>query len=238
MGTDAGDWESAPGARRPGARLLVATAVLLILGGGTAVAVGLLGQDADPPAPRSAAPVAEPAPEPRAATPGAVPAPSASPPSAPEPADPVGLPVALSIPAIDVQSDMITVGLNPDGSLEVPQPGPDYDKAAWYEGSPRPGEVGPAVIEGHVDSAENGPSVFYELGALTAGDTIDVTRDDGSVATFVVDELRVVPKDDFPTLEVYGNTPGPELRLITCGGPFDSTAGSYVDNTIVFAHQA
>jgi LPXTG-site transpeptidase (sortase) family protein len=119
----------------------------------------------------------------------------------------------------------------------VPQPGPDYDKAAWFDGSPRPGDVGPAVIEGHVDSAKNGPSVFYSLGEIAAGDRIDVARADGTTVTFQVDEVRVVPKDDFPTLEVYGNTDGPELRLITCGGPFDSSAGHYEDNVVVFASQ-
>lgn len=244
MTTDAGREENASRARRPGSKILTATAALLLLGGGTAVAVGVLGQDADPPAPPPAAQEsAEREPDP-STTPGAVPAPPTPAPSPSsstsvpvEPAEPVALPVAVSIPAIDVQSELITVGLNPDGTLEVPQPGPDYDKAAWFKGSPRPGELGPAVIEGHVDSAKNGPSVFYELGALAAGDEVEVTREDGSVVTFVVYDVRVVPKDDFPTLEVYGNTTGPELRLITCGGPFDSTAGSYVDNTVVFAHQ-
>jgi LPXTG-site transpeptidase (sortase) family protein len=145
--------------------------------------------------------------------------------------------VSISIPAIDVRSELITLGVNPDGTLQVPQPGPDYDKAAWFDGSPRPGEVGPAVIEGHVDSAANGPSVFYSLGEVVAGDRIDVARADGSTVTFQVDEVRVVPKDDFPTLEVYGNTDGPELRLITCGGPFDSSDGHYEDNVVVFASQ-
>ncbi len=133
-----------------------------------------------------------------------------------------------------MRSDLITVGLNRDGALEVPQPGPDYDKAAWFDGSPRPGAVGPAVIEGHVDSAANGPSVFYALGELVAGDRIEVTRADGSVVAFVVDEVRIVPKDDFPTFAVYGNTEGPELRLITCGGPFDRRTGHYRDNIIVY----
>ena len=144
----------------------------------------------------------------------------------------------MSIPAIGVTSELITLGLNTDGTLAVPQPGPDYDKAAWFDGSPRPGDIGPAVIEGHVDSAENGPSVFYRLGDLAVGDRVDVTRADGTTVAFVVDEVRVVPKDDFPTLDVYGNTDGPELRLITCGGPFDSAAGSYEDNVVVFASLA
>jgi LPXTG-site transpeptidase (sortase) family protein len=151
---------------------------------------------------------------------------------------PVALPASVRIPAIDVESEVISLGLQPDGSLAVPQPGPDYDKAAWFDGSPRPGQAGPSVIEGHVDSAASGPSVFYRLGDLAAGDRIEVTHDDGSAVAFTVDEVRVVPKDDFPTYDVYGNTAGPELRLITCGGPFDSSARSYVDNVVVFASLA
>ncbi|SNS00129.1 class F sortase [Blastococcus mobilis] len=231
MTEDAGRRGQDSPARRPGPVISVVLAVFLLLGGGTALAVGILGQDADPPAPSAAADTT---------IPGAIPAPSAThqtPDPGPTPATPVALPVSVNIPSIDVQSELITVGLNPDGTLEVPQPGPDYDKAAWFRDSPRPGETGPAVIEGHVDSAANGPSVFYDLGRMTAGDRVEVGRADGSVATFEVYDIRVVPKDDFPTLLVYGNTTGPELRLITCGGPFDSSAGSYVDNVIVFARQ-
>jgi LPXTG-site transpeptidase (sortase) family protein len=232
MTGDAGPAENSSRARRPGRTILLVLAVLLLLGGGTAVATGIAGQDADPPAPSAAS---RPEPPSAAATPSE-PAQQTGSSDAGAPA-PAPLPVSVSIPAIEVQSDLITVGLNPDGTLEVPQPGPDYDKAAWFDGSPRPGDVGPAVIEGHVDSAANGPSVFYRLGALVAGDRIDVTRADGSVVGFRVDEVRVVPKDDFPTLEVYRNTDGPELRVITCGGDFDSSARSYVDNVVVFATQ-
>jgi hypothetical protein len=224
MAGDAGPAEKNSRARRPGGTVLLVLAVLLLLGGGTAVAVGITGQDADPPLP-STAQVSAPS---TAGSPAVTPMPSAS-------AAPAALPVAISVPAIGVRSDLLTLGLEPDGSLQVPQPGPDYDKAAWFDESPRPGDVGPAVIEGHVDSAANGPSVFYRLGALVAGDLIDVTRADGTVATFAVREVRVVPKTDFPTFDVYGNTEGPELRLITCGGPFDRAARSYVDNIVVFA---
>jgi LPXTG-site transpeptidase (sortase) family protein len=223
-------------ARRPGRVVSLVLAVLLLLAGGTAVAVGLLDQDAAPPVPAAGASRStSPSTDPEAVPGPAAPTTSPTPPSAP--AEPVAAPVSISIPAIEVRSDLITVGLNPDGTLEVPQPGPDYDKAAWFRNSPRPGENGPAVIEGHVDSAANGPSVFYELGTLVPGDRVEVTREDGTAATFEVYDIRVVPKDDFPTLEVYGNTDGPELRLITCGGPFDSSAGSYVDNVVVFARQ-
>ena len=235
MTGDAGPRESSSRARRPGRTILIAVAVLLLLGGGTAVAVGVAGQDADPPTP-SAAPTTA---DVRDLRPRRRPAPRRRPPTPPSggpPAPPSR--VAVSIAAIGVQSELITLGLNPDGTLAVPEPGPDYDKAAWFDGSPRPGDLGPAVIEGHVDSAANGPSVFYRLGELVVGDRVDVTRADGSVVAFEVYEVRVVPKDDFPTLDVYGNTDGPELRLITCGGPFDSAAGSYVDNVVVLARQA
>ena len=243
MTSDAGSREGDSRARRPGSTILLVLAVLLLLGGGTAVAVGVAGQDADPPAPSAVAtaapstPTTSASPSPEATGSSSAPASSTTATPSAEAAPPVALPASVSIPAIGVESELITLGLNPDGTLAVPQPGPDYDKAAWFDGSPRPGDVGPAVIEGHVDSAANGPSVFYELGALVAGDRIDVTRDDGTVVVFEVYEVRVVPKDDFPTLDVYGNTDGPELRLITCGGPFDSTAGSYVDNVVVFASQ-
>ena len=237
MTDDAGRGVETSRARRPGATVLTAVAALLLLGGGTAVAVGVAGQDADPPQPSAEQATDRPDANSPPANASGVPAPSdaSAPPAAPAP---VALPSAVSIPAIGVQSELITLGLNPDGTLAVPQPGPDYDKAAWFDGSPRPGEPGPAVIEGHVDSAANGPSVFYRLGELAVGDRIDVTREDGTVGTFVVYDVRVVPKDDFPTLAVYGNTDGPELRLITCGGPVDSSARSYEDNVVVFASLA
>lgn len=233
MTGDVGDRETHSRTRRPGQLLLVAVAVLLLLGGGTALAVGIAGQDADPSAPsitsaRTPPGTDDAVPGPRSEAPSATP-------STPAPAVPVAMPVSVRIPAIDVESELITVGLNPDGTLEVPQPGPDYDKAAWFRGSPRPGGIGPAVIEGHVDSAANGPSVFYDLGKMAPGDRVEVARQDGSTATFEVYDIQAFPKDEFPTLAVYGNTAGPELRLITCGGPFNSEARSYEDNVVVFA---
>ena len=237
MTGDAGDRDTTSRPRRPGQLVLIAVAVLLLLGGGTALAVGIAGQDAAPPAP---SPTTSTAPtEDDRAVPGPTSdAPSSAPSTpAPEtaPAAPVAVPVSVRIPGIDVRSDLITVGLNRDGTLEVPQPGPDYDKAAWFRESPRPGATGPAVIEGHVDSAANGPSVFYDLGRMAPGDRVEVDREDGSTATFEVYDIQTFAKDDFPTLAVYGNTDGPELRLITCGGPFDSGARSYEDNVVVFA---
>ena len=145
-------------------------------------------------------------------------------------------PVSISIPSIGVESVVNQVGLAPDGTLEVPAPGPRYDQAAWYRGSAAPGFRGPSVILGHVDSATDGPSVFYELGRMRAGQEIVVERDDGITATFLVDAVESFSKDAFPSRTVYGAANRAELRLITCGGSFDAAAGSYRDNTIVFAH--
>ena len=148
----------------------------------------------------------------------------------------VSTPASLRIPAIDVSSPVNQVGLNPDRSLEVPAPGPLYDQAAWYRDSPTPGRVGPAVILGHIDSARNGPSVFFRLGDLVPRERIEVGRADGSTAVFEIDSVRSYPKDSFPSLAVYGDTPRPELRVITCSGDFNSSTRQYQDNTVVFAH--
>jgi hypothetical protein len=147
-------------------------------------------------------------------------------------------PVSLDIPAIDVHSSVQQVGLDQDGAIQVPAPGPDYNDAAWYKYSPTPGELGPAIIVGHVDSAADGPSVFFDLGALRPGDRIAVTRENRDVATFTVDTVRRFSKDRFPTQLVYGRTDHAALRLITCGGPFDDATGHYLDNIAVFASLA
>ncbi len=144
-------------------------------------------------------------------------------------------PVAITIPAIGVSSHLQDLGLAPTGAIAVPQPGPRYNEAAWYDGSPTPGEAGPSVIEGHIDSAATGPSVFFDLGALVPGDTVDVTLQDGTVAVFDVTGVRQYPKHAFPTALVYGNTDFAALRVITCGGAFDETTGHYLANTVVFA---
>ena len=143
-------------------------------------------------------------------------------------------PVSLTIASIGVHSVVNKVGLAADGSVEVPQPGPHYDEAAWFTGSPTPGQLGPSVIEGHVDSA-SGPSVFYKLGAVHIGDPIDVLRADKSVARFTITAVRRFPKDNFPTNLVYGDTSQAALRIVTCGGAFDHKSGHYKDNVVVFA---
>jgi hypothetical protein len=140
-------------------------------------------------------------------------------------------PVAIEIPAIGVRAPIIRLGLNRDRSLQVPA---DFADAGWWSGGPRPGEPGPAVIAGHVDSY-TGPAVFYRIRELRPHDTIVVRRRDGSRARFTVLGSERYPKAHFPTARVYGATRRPTLRLITCGGPFDRSSGHYVDNTVVYA---
>ena len=143
----------------------------------------------------------------------------------------VAIPVRIEIPSIGVRAPIIRLGLNPDRTLEVPT---DYGDTGWWSGGARPGENGPAVIVGHVDS-KSGPAVFYRLSELRPGAKIVVVRSDGSRARFTVQGSERYPKDEFPTARVYGHTDGPTLRLITCGGQFDSSSGHYKDNTIVYA---
>ncbi len=139
-------------------------------------------------------------------------------------------PAALSIPAIGVQTTVVALGRNPDGSATVPS-GTTY--TSWYDLGPTPGEIGPAVILGHVDSS-TGPGVFFDLKDLLPGDTLTV--DDGVIpVTFQVTRIATYAKDAFPTSEVFGATPDAELRLITCGGPFDTAIGHYEDNVVVYA---
>jgi len=144
-------------------------------------------------------------------------------------------PVAVSIPAIGVRSDLVRLGQLPDGSMEVPTAGPDYDKAGWYKYSPMPGSRGPAVIVGHLDSAADGPSVFFRLGSLRPHDVVRVTRRNGSTVVFEVDTVSRYEKSDFPSRLVYGDTANAALRLITCGGAFDRASGHYEDNVVVMA---
>ncbi|MFD2415343.1 class F sortase [Amycolatopsis pigmentata] len=142
-------------------------------------------------------------------------------------------PTHVRIPKIGVESTLVPLGLNKDGTLQVP-PLNQAMQAGWYRLGPTPGEVGPAVIAGHVDG-DGHKGVFYDLKSLAPGDDIDIDREDGTTAHFRVDHVSEVPKNAFPTEAVYGDTDTPELRLITCGGAFDRSARSYVDNIIVFA---
>lgn len=147
---------------------------------------------------------------------------------------PRSAPVAIAIDSIGVDSPLGEVGLAPDGTLEVPAPGPAYDRPAWYRHSPTPGEAGPAVIEGHLDHPDGRPSVFYRLAELTRGSVIEVRRADGRTATFRVTSVGRHKKAAFPTSAVYGDLNHSGLRLVTCGGPLGRD-GTYRDNVVVFA---
>ncbi|KOX09962.1 class F sortase [Nocardiopsis sp. NRRL B-16309] len=141
-------------------------------------------------------------------------------------------PERLTIQDIDLHtSRMVELGLNSDNRLEAPQ---DWAAVGWYTLGAAPGEDGPAVLAGHLDSV-TGPAVFHRLGELRERDTVSVERADGAVVDFTVYAVERYAKGDFPTERVYGDTERPELRLITCDGDFDTATGHYSDNLIVFA---
>jgi hypothetical protein len=145
----------------------------------------------------------------------------------------VARPVYLSIPVIGVRTPLIRLGLTAQGTLQVPV---STSVAGWYTAGPRPGQPGPAVIAGHIDS-RLGPGVFFRLRLLRPGDRVYIRRADGTLAVFGVYAEQSYAKDRFPTQRVYGPAPGPELRLITCGGTFDAATGSYLSNIVVYAAQ-
>lgn len=145
-------------------------------------------------------------------------------------------PVSVDVAKIGVHSSLIPLGLNADNTVQVP-PLSQPMQAGWYEYGPTPGELGPAVILGHIDGNKD-KGVFYDLKKVSPGDVITVARKDGTTARFVVYKTDLVPKDAFQPDAVYGNTAGPELRLITCGGSFDRAAHNYLDNVIVYAKLA
>lgn len=140
-------------------------------------------------------------------------------------------PSRLRIPDLDLDEDLIDLGLADDGSMEVPQ---DPEQAGWFTGAGRPGGYGPTVLAGHVDS-DTGPAVFFRLTELRPGDEVDVERADGVVVTYEVTEVADYSKGNFPTPQVFGATAQDSLRLITCTGPWDSLAESYEDNRVVYA---
>jgi hypothetical protein len=214
--------------RRGGLTLLSLVAVVV---GVVLVVVAVLAQQSAPRPPRSAGAV-DPGPSTSSASGKASTAPSKA------AAPPLGAsrPSSISIPAIGVRSTVNPIGLNGDGTLAVPQPGPHLDQAAWFQNSPTPGQPGPSIIEGHVDS-DRGPSVFFRLGRLRPGDAIHVTRADGVRVTFTVNAIRDYKKTRFPTDIVYGakDLGRPQLRLITCS-QFDPSIRHHVGNAVVFAH--
>jgi len=196
------------------ARLAGMAGILLIVSGAVTVGVTFLLQQH--------------APQPSAAAHGTI-GPAGRGPSLPR-----SMPVSVAIPAIGVTSKLLHLGLNPDGTIQVPSLVTSAGEAAWYEYSATPGQIGTSVIEGHVDSYL-GPAVFYRLGALHPGDTIDVTLADGTTAIFRVTGVRQYLKSNFPAKAIYGATNYAALRLITCGGVFDYATGHYLSSTVVFA---
>ncbi|MFE9673203.1 class F sortase [Streptomyces sp. NPDC006259] len=149
------------------------------------------------------------------------------------PALPPSPPDRVRIPSIRVDAPLMGLRLTSSGSLDVP-PASKKNLAGWYESGTTPGETGTAVVAGHVDNAD-GPAVFYDLGALRRGATIEVDRRDGGVAVFTVDAVEVYDAGDFPDKKVYGAAARPELRVITCGGGYSRATG-YRGNVVVFAH--
>jgi len=140
----------------------------------------------------------------------------------------------VTIPMIKVNARVIPLGLTETGTVRVP-PLSRPQLVSWFDEGPTPGQQGPAALYGHVDTAATGPAVFFRLGSLNPGNTVRVTRADHRVAVFRVYRIATFAKKSFPTRTVYGPTPGAELRLITCGGPFHTSARSYMDNVVVFA---
>jgi hypothetical protein len=147
---------------------------------------------------------------------------------------PVSVPVSLRIPAIGVNARVISLGLDASGGVAVPPLSTPF-VTSWYDRGPAPGQDGPAVLLGHVDAAGVGPAVFYKLGDLVPGDLVYVTRKDHRTVVFRVTAVTLYPEQDFPAKEVYGYTPHPTLRLITCGGDYDGRTHHYLDRTIAFA---
>lgn len=140
-------------------------------------------------------------------------------------------PLRLTMPSIGVDTVLVDLGIASDGTLQVPS---DFNRAGWLDTSPAPGQRGPAVLAGHVDST-TGPAIFYRLRDLAVGDPIAITRRNGTRVTFTVDAVQRYAKAAFPTAAVYGPVPGPALRLLTCGGSFDPKTGHYRDNVVVYA---
>jgi hypothetical protein len=217
--------------RRPRSARSRARAGVAVLLAFAALTAGCTNQAGAAPAPSFTA-ESSPTPVP---VPSVVPQASAAPTAAPSAVEPLhmakSVPVRVQIPAIGVDSPLMDLGLQSDGTMEVP---PKGFPAGWYTGAPTPGEVGPSILAGHLDW--NGAAgVFYRLGDLKPGDTVTVGRKDGSVAVFSVTRVEQFKKDAFPTDLVYGNIDYAGMRLITCGGSFDQKAGHYRDNIVAFA---
>ena len=214
-------WAAAPGAGGRRSRpWWVAAAVLLLVAAGC-LAVGLRARPDRPP---------DPVPSPLAS-------PAAARGSAPAPPEPLGAlqparsrPVALRVAALGLAVPLSELGLNPDGTVEVPT---DYQQPGWFRLGPTPGQVGSAVILGHVDSYR-GPAVFFRLRSLRVGDRVEVGLADGGVAHFAVRAVETYLKREFPARRVYASRGYSALHLVTCGGTFDRRTRSYLSNVVVY----
>ncbi|NOJ60867.1 class F sortase [Arthrobacter sp. 260] len=220
--------------RRRGFAVSAATALLILTGCAAEAPPQDTGSSSSAAPSSVASPEASPSPAP---SPSASAEPSAAASPAPSPELPAVLeaskPASFNIPTIGAESELLHLGLRDNGSLEVPPDGPGAP-ASWYDQSPTSGERGPSVLLGHVNATGGGPGVFADLRALQPGDEINVVREDGTTAVFAVDRGEQYQKDNFPTLEVYGNTEAAELRLITCDG-YNPDTGEFDDNYVVYA---
>lgn len=141
-------------------------------------------------------------------------------------------PSEVWIPKIAARSSLIGLGLQPDGQIAVPDVNTP-EQASWYTGSVAPGQVGPAVVLGHVNGNHR-PGIFARLHELAKGDAVVVARADGTHSTFVIDRVQQIAKDAFPTDAVYGATDRPQIRLITCGGQYDPAGRRYLGSVIAY----
>jgi sortase (surface protein transpeptidase) len=202
-------------------RWWVAAVVLLLIGAGL-LTVGLLGHQSTLPDPPAAAP--------------SLASPPAAAPSTPTPSTTSSqalvrsVPTELRIPAIGVTSSLTSLGLNSDRTVQVPT---NYQQAGWFRLGPTPGQIGSAVILGHVDDQE-GPAVFFRLRSLKAGDKVEVSLANGVVAQFVVNKVTTYLKAAFPAQQVYTSHGYSALQLVTCGGQFDTRSGHYLSNVVAY----
>ena len=225
-------------------RILGAAGAVLLIAGVIAVVIAARAQKSAPQPPPSAASPVNVIPSDRPAAPASrarsAPDPTGSPTGeavSPRTRGPVlarSLPARLRVPAIGVDSTLKQIGLTAGGEIATPPLVKD-SHAYWLTVSPTPGQLGPATIIGHVDSAAYGPGIFFDLGKMRQRDKIYVTRSDGSVAMFEVERVAEYSKAHFPTQAVYGNLDHAGLRLITCGGSFDASIHSYESNIVVYA---
>jgi hypothetical protein len=207
--------------------LAAAGACVLVIGGGIAGTALAGGHSYTPPSLPVKAPSAAPSTSPVAVPPKVAAAIARS------------VPVQLSIPAIGVSNATVVPEGTTDGSLDVPPlSGPQAYDVGWWDGGNTPGQDGPAVLVSHVNSAAMGNLTFAHLDEMKPGEEAEITLADGATVWFTVTGTQEVSKTAFPTEAVYGPTQGPTLRLITCGGPFDSATGHYLDNFIVYANES